>query len=87
MFAHFRPHLVFPKNEQDRDLVPLFYRGGSERDGLEMFPVVRLEVPQSQRSLRNVSAARTFHNHDGSPFLDMFEARRRTVPTADLSEG
>lgn len=55
-------------------------------DDVETFPVVRLEVSQSRRSRRDVSAARTFHNHDVFPVLDMFEARR-TVPVADSSEG
>ena len=59
---------------------------GDDLETIPEFLVVRLEVSQSRYSRRDVSAARTFHNHDAFPVLDMFEARR-TVPVADSSEG
>ena len=45
-----------------------------------MFRVVRPRFPQNQHGLRNVSAPRTFYNHDLSRVVDTFEARKRMMP-------
>ena len=62
-----------PRMNKIRSLPRPFIVAAGVGDGLETFPVVRFMVSQGQRG---VSAPRTFHNHDVSPVLDMFEASR-----------